>query len=796
VFPGTARNLLLSLGGVIQEPDTDFTISGSTLTFTTPPVANTTFFGVIYGDMQATGTPSDGTVLPASIASSGNFSFPQVTINESGADVDFRVESDTNTHALFLNAGNSRVGINTASPNDELEVTGNVQVTSGNLKVTSSNPGIRFTDSDASGGFGHVGVNNTSGSLVLRSDDGNSLSGSFMGFEIDGQPKMYLDADGRFLIGATSSVSSTAMLQTKRANNNTILISNSDATATNFTAVDFAPANNTIGSRIVSKAIGTFGNTSSETADLFFETIHQGTSEKRLYIDSTGLIGIGTDSPSNIIHATGSNSSTGYQFINTHATDGFGVRIAGGGTTADRYALRVDNAASEEKFRINANGNVGVGTDSPDQLLHLSSTGTCKLRLEDKRTSISNTSQYGVIQFEQRDSNTPGVSIEVAAVMEDTSNGASGLQIKTGTPSTIDERFRIDRSGNLLIGRTAWVDNHFDNGIYLAGSTQAGMKFMRTASGSAGTYDIGIDTDNAFKFVYAGDSGGTGTERMRITSDGRMMINSTAVTNTHDQLTVKRVAASFGEMSLTVDANTTTDSAANAFLFAKSKHTYWAGYGFQTNDGHIGAIVGRRDASASDANTEIRVEIGGTHINQSEERTWNFKKTGDLSISDGNLVVANGHGIDFSATGNGGSSPTGVSELFNDYETGTFTVTLANSLSVHTQTKLTYTKIGNKCHISGQFRINTGGSDLTINNLPFTTVSTGTTDETFSVGFVGLYYVTMPTDGNASGEIYSKTQKNDNNIFFMYNRTGNDPNQHTATANGYYTISHWYTVFT
>ena len=80
VFPGTARNLLLSLGGVIQEPDTDFTISGSTLTFTTPPVANTTFFGVIYGDMQATGTPSDGTVLPASIASSGNFSFPQVTV--------------------------------------------------------------------------------------------------------------------------------------------------------------------------------------------------------------------------------------------------------------------------------------------------------------------------------------------------------------------------------------------------------------------------------------------------------------------------------------------------------------------------------------------------------------------------------------------------------------------------------------------------------------------------------------------------------------------------------------------
>ena len=137
-----------------------------------------------------------------------------------------------------------------------------------------------------------------------------------------------------------------------------------------------------------------------------------------------------------------------------------------------------------------------------------------------------------------------------------------------------------------------------------------------------------------------------------------------------------------------------------------------------------------------------------------------------------------------------------MSELFSDYESGTFTVTLANSLTVGTQTQLTYTKIGNKCHISGQFRVTSGGSDLTINNLPFTTVNTGNNDSTFSVGFVGLYYVTMPTDGNASGEIYSKTQKNDNNIYFVYNRNNTDPNSHHATTNGYYTISHWYTVST
>lgn len=46
---------------------------------------------------------------------------------------------------------------------------------------------------------------------------------------------------------------------------------------------------------------------------------------------------------------------------------------------------------------------------------------------------------------------------------------------------------------------------------------------------------------------------------------------------------------------------------------------------------------------------------------------------GDLTLSDGNLVVANGHGIDFSAT----PSAAGMtSELFDDYEEGSWTPTI------------------------------------------------------------------------------------------------------------------------
>jgi len=49
-----------------------------------------------------------------------------VTINETSADVDFRVESNGNANALFVDGGNDRVGILNGSPAVALDVTGAV----------------------------------------------------------------------------------------------------------------------------------------------------------------------------------------------------------------------------------------------------------------------------------------------------------------------------------------------------------------------------------------------------------------------------------------------------------------------------------------------------------------------------------------------------------------------------------------------------------------------------------------------------------------------------------------------
>ena len=69
VSVGDVNPILLSLGGVIQKPGTDFTVSGSVLTFTTAPAANTSFFAVLLGsDNGGTVTPTDLSVSTGKIA--------------------------------------------------------------------------------------------------------------------------------------------------------------------------------------------------------------------------------------------------------------------------------------------------------------------------------------------------------------------------------------------------------------------------------------------------------------------------------------------------------------------------------------------------------------------------------------------------------------------------------------------------------------------------------------------------------------------------------------------------------
>ena len=81
VTVGDVNQILLSLGGVIQKPGTDFTVSSSTLTFTTAPAANTSFFAVLLGsDNGGTVTPTDGSVTTGKIVDDAAVSYTHLTL--------------------------------------------------------------------------------------------------------------------------------------------------------------------------------------------------------------------------------------------------------------------------------------------------------------------------------------------------------------------------------------------------------------------------------------------------------------------------------------------------------------------------------------------------------------------------------------------------------------------------------------------------------------------------------------------------------------------------------------------
>jgi len=69
-YPQTANNCIVSLNGVIQSPTSAYTISGSTIVFSDALTsADSIDFILVLGDVLAIGTPSDGTVTSAKLAS-------------------------------------------------------------------------------------------------------------------------------------------------------------------------------------------------------------------------------------------------------------------------------------------------------------------------------------------------------------------------------------------------------------------------------------------------------------------------------------------------------------------------------------------------------------------------------------------------------------------------------------------------------------------------------------------------------------------------------------------------------
>lgn len=74
--PGVAAALVISVDGVLQEPETAYTVSDSQITFTSAPTAGQTFFGVSLGSSVTIATVANtsitGSITNAQIVSVAN----------------------------------------------------------------------------------------------------------------------------------------------------------------------------------------------------------------------------------------------------------------------------------------------------------------------------------------------------------------------------------------------------------------------------------------------------------------------------------------------------------------------------------------------------------------------------------------------------------------------------------------------------------------------------------------------------------------------------------------------------
>ena len=157
-----------------------------------------------------------------------------------------------------------------------------------------------------------------------------------------------------------------------------------------------------------------------------------------------------------------------------------------------------------------------------------------------------------------------------------------------------------------------------------------------------------------------------------------------------------------------------------------------------------------------------------------------------VTLTDGNLVVASGHGIDFSAAGNAGNT---TSELFDDYEEGFIAapvVKVGGTVCTLASTSgLWYAKIGRTVIGSVEFRISNynGGSDETTVDLPFTSVSGN-----YTTGALRVY------NGSVSGREFSTIQSAEALLKFNINNDGGATTNYTPAINAYIYTSFAYTA--
>lgn len=261
---------------------------------------------------------------------------------------------------------------------------------------------------------------------------------------------------------------------------------------------------------------------------------------ERVRIDTSGNLGIGDTNPSAIRLSvvTPTANHVGLQVENSNTADSFGM-IVKGGNDANDYTADFRKRDNTGIMRIRGDGNIGIGTTSPNVDLHIVHAGSAGLKLETDGDNDANFIQFitsssssqGYIGNESSSAGTNFTgTLARAFVLGSTASGTATQLISAGTVKTT-----IDSSGNVGIGTTpasasSTTRMHIHNGTSTAILQLTGAGVGTTASDGT---ELAADDNGDFR-IRNFESGSmqfynNGSERMRLQSDGRLLYNTTSV---------------------------------------------------------------------------------------------------------------------------------------------------------------------------------------------------------------------------------------------------------------------------
>ena len=132
-------------------------------------------------DTSISSATDDTLVIESGGVNIASITSGEFAINEGSANIDFRVESDSNANALHVDGGNSSVGINTTGASDAT------------LQINDSVSIIKLLDTDDNS-FSRV--YHSAGSLFFDADKGNSVGSSKIQFGVDDTEKIRITGSG------------------------------------------------------------------------------------------------------------------------------------------------------------------------------------------------------------------------------------------------------------------------------------------------------------------------------------------------------------------------------------------------------------------------------------------------------------------------------------------------------------------------------------------------------------------------------------------------------------------------